>query len=112
DVRRWCDSFIADLDEQRALETPRPHVVSVPPALMQTAAESTSLCLILDYDGTLVAHTAVPELAVPDEELMTLLSALAARVHTAIHLVSSRRHDDLERWFGECREERHQLLVG
>jgi len=58
------------------------------------------LLLLLDYDGTLVPHASVPELATADEPLLDLLRSLAARPRTAVHVVSGRSRESLERWLG------------
>lgn len=42
---------------------------------------------------------ATPELAVPDDELIALLTALAARPRTSVHIVSGRPADTLDAWF-------------
>jgi trehalose 6-phosphate synthase/phosphatase len=104
DVKRWCDSFLADLVEQRPV-TPAPspsrRILTPPPGTVSSLVASDALCLLLDYDGTLVSHASVPELAAPDEELLRLLDALVARPMTRVHVVSSRRREDLEQWFGQ-----------
>jgi trehalose 6-phosphate synthase/phosphatase len=56
--------------------------------------------LILDYDGTLVPHADFPQQAVPPSNLVRLLAALAAEPHNLVALMSGRRAEDLERWFG------------
>ncbi len=103
DVKRWCESFLGDLAEQRPV-TPAPspsrRLVTPPPSTVSSLLASPALCLLLDYDGTLVPHASVPELATPDDELYALLKALSARPKTMVHVVSSRRRDDLEQWFG------------
>jgi trehalose 6-phosphate synthase/phosphatase len=55
---------------------------------------------LLDYDGTLVPYTATPELARPDPLVLELLSALASRPHTDVHVVSGRGRETLEQWLG------------
>jgi trehalose 6-phosphate synthase/phosphatase len=42
----------------------------------------------------------LPELAVPQPRLLTLLAALATRPGTHLHIVSGRPSDDLTTWFG------------
>jgi trehalose 6-phosphate synthase/phosphatase len=59
------------------------------------------LILLLDYDGTLVPFAPLPGLAVPDPELVELLSRLSRRPRTQVHLVSGRPRSFLESWFGE-----------
>ena len=56
--------------------------------------------LVLDYDGTLVPIAATPELAVPDDELRELLTAMAASPRVQVHVVSGRARDVLDDWLG------------
>jgi trehalose 6-phosphate synthase/phosphatase len=58
------------------------------------------LVLSLDYDGTLVPFAGLPELAVPDAELLRLLRELAHRPRTTVHVVSGRPRASIERWLG------------
>jgi trehalose 6-phosphate synthase/phosphatase len=103
DVERWARRFLDTVaaptpagpqasrapSPRRAIETTTKALVSAP-----------ALVLLLDYDGTLVPLTEVPELARPDAAVLTLLSALAQRPHTTVHLVSGRSRDVLEAWLG------------
>jgi trehalose 6-phosphate synthase/phosphatase len=56
--------------------------------------------LLVDYDGTLVPVARSPELAVPDDEVLALLEALAARRGLHVAIVSGRAHWNLEAWLG------------
>jgi trehalose 6-phosphate synthase/phosphatase len=56
--------------------------------------------LLLDYDGTLVPIAATPDLAEPDGELLKLLAAVSKRPHLDIHIVSGRRRETIDVWFG------------
>jgi trehalose 6-phosphate synthase/phosphatase len=58
------------------------------------------LVLLLDYDGTLVPFAPVPEKATPDPALLDLLSRLAGRPATDVHLVSGRPRDVMDAWLG------------
>ncbi len=106
DVHRWAAAFIDCLTQ-----TPEPVVRdSSPPqgepelirdlANAQRERPAQPLVLLLDYDGTLVPFARAPELARPDTELIVLLSKLAARPNTQVHLVSGRPRDSLEQWLG------------
>ncbi|MEP7174911.1 MAG: bifunctional alpha,alpha-trehalose-phosphate synthase (UDP-forming)/trehalose-phosphatase [Gemmatimonadales bacterium] len=103
DVHRWVASFL----EQLASVTPAGARSGVTAggaaarrALTQRLAETESLLLLLDYDGTLVPFTPTPELARPDGELLELLGALAARPDIELHIVSGRPQDVLQNWVG------------
>jgi len=69
-------------------------------AALEVARAAPALWLLLDYDGTLVPLTLLPDEALPDPELLVLLRRLAARRATAVHLVSGRKRDFLERFLG------------
>jgi trehalose 6-phosphate synthase/phosphatase len=63
--------------------------------------DAPSLAVMLDYDGTLVGIADTPELAIPDDELRSLLRAVAARPQTRLHIVSGRPREILELWLGD-----------
>jgi trehalose 6-phosphate synthase/phosphatase len=57
--------------------------------------------LLLDYDGTLVPFAAMPELAFPDDEVRTLLAALAGDPANLVHVISGRSRGSLDAWLGD-----------
>jgi trehalose 6-phosphate synthase/phosphatase len=63
--------------------------------------EARSLCLLLDYDGTLVPLAPTPEQAAPDGPLRGLLTRLAQRPSTSVHIVTGRTRDSIEAFLGE-----------
>ena len=101
DVEHWVRSFLGALEAvDCAGERPAPPPATTPPAVVDRLRAAPHLLLLLDYDGTLVPHASVPELATPDEPLLDLLRTLAARPRTAVHVVSGRSRESLERWLG------------
>ena len=103
DIHRWARQFLDTL-RQCAAATPvralRPTSPERMDDLQARLRHATRLVLLLDYDGTLVAMPSAPGLLPPDPDLIDLLAALAARPRTLVHLVSGRRPETLERWFG------------
>jgi trehalose 6-phosphate synthase/phosphatase len=98
DVHGWVQSFLAEL----AQATPAiPTSFDYPAANAALAAVRRPLCLLLDYDGTLVDFSPHPDQGAPDNALRTLLQQLAARPDLHLHLVSGRPRTFLERHFGE-----------
>ena len=78
DVHEWVRMFLAELDVPPA-PPPRPHRdLAAATLAAATARQTGDLCLLLDYDGSLVDYAPRPELAVPDAELLALLQRLAA----------------------------------
>jgi len=102
DVHWWARSFISLLERSGGATEHRERLSppSAVAAAVERARSAPRLALVLDYDGTLVPFAPMPELAAPDAELLLLLSQLAARPRTEVHLVSGRKRVTLERWFG------------
>lgn len=103
-MREWAESFTA--------EVMRVHQENVDRMVRSAADESTGhllerlrnerrLILLLDYDGTLVPFTGMPDLAMPDQGLLDLLTRLGQRPGTSVHVVSGRRRDVLDLWLGK-----------
>ena len=102
DVHAWAHAFVDHLAIARpfvpasAPPPPEPSLVSELTAVQR----STPLRLLLDYDGTLVPFARSPELAAPDDDLLSLLSGLAAARGVTIDIVSGRPRESLDGWFG------------
>jgi trehalose 6-phosphate synthase/phosphatase len=103
DVHRWAAEFIEALGgcEQAVVASPFSVDVGTVARLAERLKQAPSLTLVLDYDGTLVPLAIAPELAIPDDDLRSLLLALAKRPDTHVHIVSGRPREALEGWFGD-----------
>jgi trehalose 6-phosphate synthase/phosphatase len=104
DVHAWADHFIEALTRiaHDAEARPAPPLGLAPLMLRLAPAvhDASEVVLLLDYDGTLVPAASTPQLAAPDEDLLALLAALAARPRTQVHVVSGRTREVLEAWLG------------
>jgi trehalose 6-phosphate synthase/phosphatase len=101
DIHAWADSFMQQL--MTAPTTAPPAVAAHAEALaaaISVARETTSVRLLLDYDGTLVPLAANPDLAEPDGALIDLLRAVSAVPRLSVELVSGRPRETLDNWFG------------
>ena len=98
DVHAWARSFI------ELLEAPAPAYTASDAAVLEAATSAALraplLHVLLGYDGTLVPIADAPELAIPDDELLELLGTLSRGPGVAVHIVSSRPREWLQRWFG------------
>lgn len=103
DVFHWGKRFLEALQEavsargHRIDAQPKPLVAT---EVQAAYARASRRLLILDYDGTLVPHADYPHQAAPPLALVRSLQALASEPHNAVVLISGRRAEDLERWFG------------
>jgi trehalose 6-phosphate phosphatase len=59
--------------------------------IRQKIDEAASLWFFLDYDGTLADFAPTPDVILPDEALISLITALAARPDIRITILSGRR---------------------
>ena len=102
-VHYWADSFFNKLGETRLLQEKR-RTKRMTQKLEQdfyTAYNNAEKrLLLLDYDGTLVGFKQEPEQAYPDEALYTKLDKLASDPKNTLVLISGRKHEHLETWFG------------
>jgi len=57
--------------------------------------------LFLDYDGTLVPFSKHPKLAIPNQELITLLKRIASDPNTHVTIISGRDSQTLQEWFDD-----------
>jgi trehalose 6-phosphate synthase/phosphatase len=103
DIHRWVTSFIEQL--ARASRQSRASSATVMAGLAQLRRVVSGLrreqdiVLIMDYDGTLVPFADSPDAAAPDQDLLGLLSALAADPRVHVHIVSGRTRESIARWF-------------
>jgi trehalose 6-phosphate synthase/phosphatase len=102
DINAWADGFLAQLDVVRPFDGKRGGVRREPSLItaLADAQRTRNLRLLLDYDGTLVPIAQSPELAEPDEEVLSLLEALATSPGMKVDIVSGRPREILHAWFG------------
>ncbi|HYO79832.1 MAG TPA: bifunctional alpha,alpha-trehalose-phosphate synthase (UDP-forming)/trehalose-phosphatase [Bryobacteraceae bacterium] len=102
-VFAWGARFLSALDQAAtdrsgpAAGSPGRLITSEVAGAFRAAAHRT---LFLDYDGTLAPFTSRPQDAVPDSDLLNILTRLTKTQHTDVILISGRSVADLERWFG------------
>ncbi len=105
DVHHWVESYLDALTAVRdsgpgSGSPTRPSPRDAIDRTLERAAAAQSLALFLDYDGTLVPFVPDPEGAAPDQDLLSLLRRLGTRPRTSVHLVSGRRREQIDEWFG------------
>jgi trehalose 6-phosphate synthase/phosphatase len=105
DCRRWAETFLARfaryIRKDRKSYTAPPLDADARERIADRFTRSRRRTLLLDYDGTLRELASHPDLAVPTKEIVELLGDLASLPDTEVHVVSGRRQDTLEQWFGD-----------
>ncbi|WP_316803649.1 bifunctional alpha,alpha-trehalose-phosphate synthase (UDP-forming)/trehalose-phosphatase [Pedobacter nototheniae] len=105
-VKHWVNNFILRLNEvkdsQKSLITK--HAANAINEVITAKYKNTSnRVLFLDYDGTLVGFSGNIDDASPDAELYDLLKQLTADDSNHVVIISGRRHETLEKWFGHVK---------
>ncbi len=103
DVNRWADDFLQALlatQKTEAAQRARSLTGKTHARLLQEYRAASARALLLDYDGSLVPFVGDPKQALPDPELLGLLSGLSSDPANNVIIVSGRSRADLEKWFG------------
>ncbi len=102
DVLHWSASFIEKLSSASRIDevyAAKSLTGESAATLMERYRTGTSRLMLIDYDGTLVPFVDRPDMAVPDTELIRLLSDLAMDGKNDIVLISGRSLGFLEKHF-------------
>jgi trehalose 6-phosphate synthase/phosphatase len=103
-VEHWAQEFMNAL-KLRSNVKEETTVLKITPNEQNDFANSFNKAkdkvVFLDYDGTLVGFNENPELAIPGQDLITLLKNLAEQPQTKVVLISGRDQKFLEKWFHE-----------
>ncbi|TCC92784.1 bifunctional alpha,alpha-trehalose-phosphate synthase (UDP-forming)/trehalose-phosphatase [Pedobacter hiemivivus] len=103
DIHLWVKNFMDKLKEvkmmQESLHT-KYATENVRDQIAADYAKAKDRYIFLDYDGTLVGFNADIDKAAPDEELYSILKQLTLDPANRIILISGRRYQTLQEWFG------------
>ncbi|MNS23337.1 Trehalose-phosphate synthase [compost metagenome] len=103
-IFHWVKVFMQRLEDAKTLQR-RLSVREISPLIQEMIGErylrAEKRLLFLDYDGTLVDFNNNPLLAWPDWDLLQLLEMLIADPKNTVVLISGRKQETLEEWFGK-----------
>ena len=102
DVFSWADDILrTTVKVQSDRESYRIRLINrdIEDRIITSFCKAISPVLFLDYDGTLVPIRELPELAVPEPNLLDLTVRLASV--TDLVIISGRNRDFLDRWFSK-----------
>ncbi|MGZ3943561.1 MAG: bifunctional alpha,alpha-trehalose-phosphate synthase (UDP-forming)/trehalose-phosphatase [Mucilaginibacter sp.] len=103
-ISHWVKVFMDKLAEvkqlQRSMQT-RYAGHSTEQSIISRYGKTRKRIIFLDYDGTLVDFVSNIEQASPDQGLYELLNQLTEDPANRLVLVSGRKHESLEKWFGK-----------
>ena len=103
-ISHWVKVFMDKLTEvkqlQRSMQT-RYVGHGTEQSIVNRYSKTQKRIIFLDYDGTLVDFSTNIDQAHPDEELYALFEQLTDDPDNRVVLVSGRKHENLEKWFGK-----------
>lgn len=103
-VIHWMNDFLRQLDEtkvqQETQETRYLNDRSFT-SIAEHFRVAQKRLVLLDYDGTLVPFSKLPQLAVPDQSLLEILNQIAQDERSDIMIISGRDSKSLQDWFGK-----------
>jgi trehalose 6-phosphate synthase/phosphatase len=103
DIHLWVKNFMDKLEEVKHLQESlltKHAVTAVTEQIRGDYAAASDRFIFLDYDGTLVGFNGNIDKASPDKELYEILENLSSDSANKVVIVSGRRHETLEEWFG------------
>jgi trehalose 6-phosphate synthase/phosphatase len=103
-VSHWVNDFLKQLDEIKEYQVSQrtKHITgSVLDDITNRFKNASRRHLFLDYDGTLVPFSKHPRLAVPNQELISLLRRIATDPNTDVTIISGRDSQTLQEWFDD-----------
>jgi trehalose 6-phosphate synthase/phosphatase len=101
-VFAWAHDILDDLKEIRNEQEKRKVKILTPAIetdLVRTFSAAVHRVLFIDYDGTLVPFSRVPELATPGEKTLALLAQLSGNPGNTVVIISGRSKEFLDTWF-------------
>lgn len=106
DIHLWVKNFMDKLQEVKELQESLLTTHAVRVVREQIAKEyavAKDRYIFLDYDGTLVGFNSNIDKASPDKELYDILEKLSADPANRVVIISGRRNQTLEEWFGHMK---------
>lgn len=104
-VHNWAGTFMKTLQKPVPGTEVLLRTASITPQrqshIEQRYTLTSKRLLLLDYDGTLQAHTDHYAKATPSKSLIELLKKLAADDQNEVVVISGRSQNDLQEWFGD-----------
>jgi trehalose 6-phosphate synthase/phosphatase len=103
-VNTWAEDFFTQLDSIKTRQKEFEFMFldrDSKQLLYERYHNAKSRLLLLDYDGTLVPFSPLPQEAQPDASLLSLLNLLCRSEHNSVYIISGRDSITLEQWLGD-----------
>jgi trehalose 6-phosphate synthase/phosphatase len=74
--------------------------ITIKTGLIEKYRKAANKLILLDYDGTLVNYSLIPDKAIPSEHLLNVLLKLAGKPKTKVIIISGRAHQEIDKLLG------------
>ena len=105
-VKRWADDFIKTLNSE-SQSNDNNSIIKIDSKISSKISKAyknaKNRLLLLDFDGTLVEFNEKPALAVPNTQLLNLLTKIINQPNTDLVIISGRDQVFLDKWFGKMK---------
>ena len=108
DVKHWAATFIKEqkkLKERNKMSSTTHLSDDALRAVRTSYAEASKRLLFIDYDGTLMDFNVDPQAVAPEDEVLYLLTELAADPANRVVINSGRDRETLQKWLGHLNVE-------
>lgn len=103
DVVAWANSFVESVEAiKKEQELRKVNIITTASEaeILRRFGASRRRAIFIDYDGTLVPFSRVPELATPSSATISQLKRLAGNAANTVAIISGRDKDFMDEWFG------------
>ena len=103
-VFSWAADIIqstAGIKQEQELRKVNLLTIPIESRLVMQYRQAARRVIFLDYDGTLVPFSRIPELAIPDVPTLRHLHLLAKDPKNRVFIISGRAKDFMEEWLGD-----------
>ncbi len=104
DVNIWAEDFLTQLRSIKNKQKQFEFIFLDNDArrlLIEKYRNAGKRLLLLDYDGTLVPFSSLPQQSAPDHSVINVLSKIASDKHNHIFIISGRDSNTLQKWLGQ-----------
>jgi trehalose 6-phosphate synthase/phosphatase len=105
-IHLWVKNFMDKLEEVKEMQESlltKHASIAVRAMITKAYASAEERYIFLDYDGTLVGFDSNIDKASPDPALYSLLNDLTSDPKNLVVIISGRRNETLEQWFGHLK---------
>ena len=103
DILAWAEDFFDQLNKIKRKQSDFEFIFLDYPSrlkMIESFRKAKKRLFLLDYDGTLVSFSSLPENSNPPEAVVNVLSKLSSDKKNTVYIISGRDSNTLDKWLG------------